>query len=211
MKHFLCAVIILLQVGQACATSFGVIGEVFPVAEKSFLILIEERLRTSMNSGELASLNERWIQTVARHANRPKPLGLTRIHQSARHYYVPEIKLSQDITNSDGRILYAAGTQVNALARLPTYEPCWLFFNGDDEAQLRWAATQLKRFAHPKLILTGGSVQAAEKRLQSVIYFDQAGRIVTKLNIAHVPAIVAREGNQLVIVELAIKESGDVL
>ncbi|WP_131784023.1 type-F conjugative transfer system protein TraW, partial [Legionella gresilensis] len=194
-----------------CATSFGVIGEVFPVAEKSFLTLIEERLRMLMDSGEWASLNERWIQTVALHANRPRPLGLTRSNQSERHYYVPEFTLAQNITDASGRILYTKGTHVNALARLPTYEPCWLFFNSDDKAQLYWAEKQLKQCAHPKLILTGGAVQETEKRLQSVIYFDQAGQIATKLNLSHVPAIVKREGNKLLIVELVIKENGDVL
>ncbi|AOU90891.1 type-F conjugative transfer system protein TraW (plasmid) [Legionella pneumophila] len=201
----------MISIDQVHAKSFGVVGEVFPIAEKSFLTLIEERLASLKASGELESLNQRWVQTTAEHANRPTALELPRTNRSARHDYVPEITLSQDIRNEKGRILYSKGTHVNALQQMPSYTPCWLFFNADDEAQLNWAVLQKTQCTNPKLILTGGAINTAEKKLNAVIYFDQAGKITTKLHIAHVPAKVTRYQNHLVIAELAIKENGDVL
>lgn len=197
--------------GQIHAKSFGVIGEVFPVAEKSFLKIIEERLTALNDSGALEAMNQRWIQTAAEHANRPSALNLPRTNHSITHHYVPEITLSQDIRDERGRVLYVRGTHVNALSQLPSYQPCWLFFNADDEAQINWAQLQKTSCPNPKLILTGGAINAAEKKLHSVIYFDQAGKITRQLHITHVPAIVTRKGNRLVIVEHAIKENGDVL
>lgn len=193
------------------AKSFGVVGEVFPVAEKSLLRLIEERLAVLKASGALEAVNQRWIQTAALHANRPSPLGLGRTNRSARHYYTPEIVLRQDIADSRGHVLYASGTHANALSRMPSYKPCWLFFNAEDKAQLKWAELQKTGCPNPKFILTGGAVHAAEQRLQSVIYFDQAGKITRQLKITHVPTLVLRRGNQLEIWEHAIKESGHVL
>ncbi|STX55690.1 Type-F conjugative transfer system protein [Legionella beliardensis] len=210
MKRFL-SLIMMLWGGSVSAKSFGVVGEVFPVAEKSFLVLIYERLQALTASGELDALNQRWVQTVAFHANRPTALGLKRTDRSITHDYYPEVTLSADILDDRGRLLYAKGTQINALERLPAYQPCWLFFNSEDEAQLHWAAQQKVTCNNPKFILTGGSVQAAEQKLQAVIYFDQAGRITTKLAILHVPALVKRAGNRLTVVEQAIKENGDVL
>lgn len=201
----------MISIGQIHAKSFGVIGEVFPVAEMSFLKLIEERLAALQASGELEEMNQRWIQTAAEHANRPVALNLPRTNRSIAHDYVPEITLSQDISDAGGRILYVRGTHVNALSQLPSYQPCWLFFNADDEAQINWAQLQKTSCPNPKLILTGGAINAAEKKLHSVIYFDQAGKITRQLRITHVPAIVTRKGNRLVIVEHAIKENGDVL
>ncbi|MDF1931834.1 type-F conjugative transfer system protein TraW [Legionella pneumophila] len=203
--------LLMISMGQVHAKSFGVVGEVFPIAEKSFLRLIEERLASLKASGELKSLNQRWIQTAAEHANRPPALNIVRTHHSIKHEYVPEITLSQDITNEKGQILYSKGTHVNALQHMPSYTPCWLFFNADDDAQLNWANHQKTQCANPKLILTGGAVNKAEKRLDSVIYFDQAGKITSKLHIGHVPAKVIRHQNSLVIHEQAIKENGDVL
>ena len=211
MNIIFCFILLMISIGQVHAKSFGVVGEVFPIAEKSFLTLIEERLASLKASGELESLNQRWAQTAAEHANRPTALELPRTNRSARHNYVPEITLIQDITNEKGRILYSKGTHVNALQQMPSYTPCWLFFNADDEAQLNWAAHQKTQCTSPKFILTGGAINTAEKKLNAVIYFDQAGKITTKLHIAHVPAKVTRHQNHLVIAELAIKENGDVL
>ncbi|SEG42261.1 conjugal transfer pilus assembly protein TraW [Legionella quinlivanii DSM 21216] len=196
---------------QVHAKSFGVVGDVFPVREKSFLTLIEERLAAMQANGELVAINQRWVETVAEHANRPTALELSRTNRSVRHDYSPEITLSQDITDEKGRVLYTKGTHVNALQQLPSYAPCWLFFNADDEAQLNWALHQKMRCANPKLILTGGAINRAENKLNAVIYFDQSGKITRKLRITHVPAKVTRHQNHLVIDEQAIKENGDVL
>ncbi|HCC3261880.1 type-F conjugative transfer system protein TraW [Legionella pneumophila] len=211
MNIFCYLILLMISIDQVHAKSFGVVGEVFPIAEKSFLTLIEERLASLKASGELESLNQRWVQTAAEHANRPTALELPRTNRSTRHDYVPEITLSQDIRNEKGRILYSKGTHVNALQQMPSYTPCWLFFNADDETQLNWAAHQKTQCTNPKLILTGGAINTAEKKLNAVIYFDQAGKITTKLHIAHVPAKVTRYQNHLVIQEQAIKENGDVL
>lgn len=211
MNIFCCLILLMISMGLVQAKSFGVVGDVFPIAEKSFLTLIEERLAALNANGELKALNEHWVQTVAEHANRPTALNLSRINHSIRHEYVPEITLSQDISNERGQVLFARGTRVNALSQMPSYKPCWLFFNADDEAQLNWVSQQKTDCSNPKLILTGGAIKTAEKKLQSVIYFDQAGKITSKLNITHVPAKVTREQNRLIVAELAIKENGDVL
>jgi conjugal transfer pilus assembly protein TraW len=211
MKVAWVLILALSTCNHSFAKSFGIVGEVFPVAEKSFLTLIEERLTALQRSGELASLNQQWVETAAKHANRPTPLNLPRTLSTSRHNYVPEITLSQDIVDSQGHVLYAKGTRVNALSQLPSFKPCWLFFNADDKAQIHWAEKQKTVCPNPKFILTGGAVSVAEKRLQSIIYFDQAGRITAQLQVVHVPAMVNREKFNLVIHEQAIKENGDVL
>lgn len=211
MKRVTLVSLMLAIYWHAHAKSFGVVGEVFPIAEKSFLVLIEERLRTLTASGELEVLNRKWINTVINHTNRPTELGLERTNQTIRHYYTSEITLSQDITDHKGKILYPKGTYANALEYIPAYRPCWLFFNADDKAQIRWAKIQKSNCPNPKFVLTGGTINRAEKNLNAVIYFDQEGRITRKLNIEHVPARVTRKENQLLIVEEAIKENGNAL
>ena len=211
MNVFSYSILLMSLIGSAQAKSFGVVGEVFPVAEKSFLQLIQERLAVLKEQGALDTMNQRWVKTVANHVNRPTALNLSRTERALNHTYLPELTLSQDITNEKGQVLYSKGTHVNALQHMPSYTPCWLFFNADDEAQLNWAAQQKTKCPNPKLILTGGAINAAEKKLNAVIYFDQAGNITRKLHIAHVPAKVTRFQNSLLIQEHAIKENGDAL
>lgn len=191
------------------AKSFGISGEVFPVAEPSFLQLIESRLRQLTESGEWDSFNQRWQAEVSRRVLRPKPVSLPRAQRAQTHHYRPEIRLNSPLRDATGHLLYPVGSRVNALKELPSYQPCWLFFNQDDKAQQRWALKAGQQCANPKLILTGGAIDEAEATFHAPIYFDQAGRITTKLKIHALPAKVRRDGNALLIQELAIKESGD--
>ncbi|KTD47796.1 type-F conjugative transfer system protein TraW [Legionella quateirensis] len=211
MKKTLIFFLMFILSSQTIARSFGVVGETFLIAEESFLKLIEDRLAVLSSNGELNTLNQQWLKTVANHADRPTPLELPRALRTRLHHYKPEVVLSQAITDINGRILYPIGTRVNALKNLHSYLPCWLFFNADDEAQLHWVQKEMSKCPNPKMILTGGAVSKAERILQNIIYFDQAGRISRKLQISSVPARVQREGIQLRIDELAIKENGDVL
>lgn len=209
MKQILWIVLAVTIYGQSSARSFGVEGEVFPVQEQSFLQLIEERLADLESQGAVESLNQQWLHTVAAHSNRPTPLRLSRTIERKVHIYSPEVVLGQALKDINGAVLFPAGTRVNALEQLPSYSPCWLFFNADDVAQINWAKKQSTQCQNPKMILTGGAVSDAEKQLNATIYFDQEGRITQRLRISSVPAQVMRLGNTLQIVEMAIKENGD--
>ena len=209
-KLLLSALPFLFISSITCAQTQEVEGEVFPVEEMSFLKLIELKLKTLMDGGELDALNVRWRQQVANHTNRPKPLDLPRAEELRTYQYRPEIVLESQLQDEKGRVIYPAGTRVNALEKLPNYQPCWLFVNGDDKAQMRWIKRALSSCNAPKMILTGGSIYDAEALLNTVIYFDQAGVITKKLKIKALPARVTRQNNALYIEELHIKENGDV-
>ena len=200
----------LLLNSLSFAKSLGVEGAVFPVAEVSFLDFIATRLNELEKRGELNKMQERWQELAAKKANRPTPINLPRARVSTTHLYVPETILSQDIYDATGRVLYRQGTKVNALDYLPTYTPCWLFFDGDDLAQVAWAQKALKSCLAPTLILTGGAVFDAETTFDSAIYFDQAGKMTSLLKINNLPALVERQNSSLLIKEFCIKESGDV-
>lgn len=211
MKALAYIVTLLLSATPLHAKSHGVHGAVFPIAEESFLQLIESRLKTLVASGQWDAFNQRWQAEVSRRVARPKPLNLPRAQRAMSHYYRPEIRLNSPLRDAAGHLLYAVGTRVNALQELPSYQPCWLFFNQDDKAQQRWALKARQQCTNPKLILTGGAIDEAEATFKAPIYFDQAGRITTKLKIHALPAKVTRAGNALLIQELAIKESGDAV
>ena len=170
--------------------------------------LIESRLNALVKSGEMAAIEKRWVSRVSDHANRPTPVGLKRATKNNTYRYTPVIMLSQDILDTDGHVLWAKGTRVNALERMSTYQPHWLLLDADDLAQVRWAKRMLRRHVDAKVILTGGEVGKIEQELNHPIYFDQAGRISHQLGIRRVPALVSREGNALRIMEVVISEDG---
>src|SRR3989338_8067685 len=150
--------VVVLMIWMACnaasSQSFGVVGEVFPVAEMSFLQLIQTRLQHLMQSGELDEINQHWQKQVETHANRPTPLKLPRAVRKQTHYFRPEIVLDTAIKDARGQMIYPACTKVNALSRLSYYSPCWLFLNGDEEAEQKWAKKEMSTCSNPKIILT---------------------------------------------------------
>lgn len=211
MNKIAAALMIWIASNSASSQSFGVVGEVFPVAEESFLQLIQTRLQHLTESGELDEINQRWQRQVESHANRPTPLKLPRAVRKRTHYFRPEIVIDTAIRDAYGQVIYPAGTKVNALSRLPYYSPCWLFLNGDEEAEQKWAKKEMSTCSNPKIILTGGSVHEVETLLNSAIYFDQGGVLTQKLGVRATPARVTRYQDALQIDELVIKENGDVL
>jgi conjugal transfer pilus assembly protein TraW len=200
--------------GLSCtaqASSLGAIGETFPVVERSFLSLIESRLKDLADSGELDAVKEQWINQVNDHAHRPTPCGLPRAKAARTHHYIPSVTLGQDIKDHEGRVLVPEGTRVNAFDKLYGYQPHWVFLNGDDKAQVAWAKNILVQDKKTKVILTGGDIGEAERALNVEIFFDQASRITKQLNISSVPTEVTRHGQALLIQERLIGEDGHAL
>ena len=78
MKQKMMLSLLFLMTTQTFGQSFGVVGEVFPIGEMSFLTFIEQRLTTLSENGELETTNEQWKKNVENHANRPTPLLLPR-------------------------------------------------------------------------------------------------------------------------------------
>jgi conjugal transfer pilus assembly protein TraW len=193
---------------QVHAVSLGVVGEVFPVQERSFLVFIETRLRALQASGALDDAHAHWVQDAENNTRRPIPLGLTRAKQTVVHRYVPRVMLEDDVKDSDGHILFHTQRYMNALEALPLYAPHWIFFDADDRAQRSWARHVIEQTSHVKLILTGGDVRVIEDEFKADVFFDQAGRITKKLRIEHVPAEVVRDGDALLIRDVLIHENG---
>jgi conjugal transfer pilus assembly protein TraW len=207
-KRLTCCVSALMWCGLSHAASLGVVGEVFPVAEMSFLAFIESRLAALQASGELENIQQRMISDVSAHATRPTPLNIPRASRTSTHFYTPSIRLSSPIIDHQNHILIPAGTSVNAFDTLTTYTPHWLLFNADDGAQVRWCEDMLRQYPAAKVILTQGDVGEMERALKTEIFFDQGGRMSQKLGIHQVPAYVSRAAKSLRIDEFMIGEDG---
>lgn len=203
-------VFILLLISQSVgASDLGIIGQSFPVKERSFLSLIEERLAKFSDKDSLEAIQNQWLKRVSAHTRRPKPSLVRRAAKTRTHSYRPEFTASRNIFDSQGQVIVRSGTRVNALEKLPYYKPQWLFINEDDIAQIRFAKHYLRNTPNAKLIFTGGDIKRGEERFDREVYFDQEGKIVAKLSIDSLPAFVRRKKNALLITEVAIKESGD--
>ncbi len=191
--------------GKAGAVDLGTIGPTYEIAEPHLLAFIEQRLREKERSGELQRLAEaaraRGIDTV-RH---PPPVEGLRTTERPRTFYVdPSFTLDRNITDPQGRLLFAAGTRKNPL-EVVSLSRHLLFFDARDPRQVKHARELSGRYAgRLKPILTGGSYLDLMKAWRVPVYYDQAGTLTRRFGIRQVPALVSQDGLRLRIDELGL-------
>lgn len=194
----------LIVANQASARDYGQQGTVWPVIEPDLLQQIHARLQHLEATGETARLNEELKRRTIARVNRPEPVaGITSASEKRVWRFDPTITVERDIADDKGRVIIAAGTRVNPLDTVPLRAPL-VFLDGDDPAQLAWAA-QRYGATRAKLILVRGAPLELMKARQRRFYFDQGGNLVKHFGIRAVPATVEQQGRLLVITEAPIK------
>lgn len=207
MRDCLIAVFLLAGLSPLSqAKDLGTWGDTWPVAEQSFLALIQTRLATMMNDGTLSALQHQFAQRVEAHALRPVPVaGLkadTREHVS---WYDPTFTAEQNIADAQHHIFVHQGDRFNPLDTLSLNLTLY-FIDSDDKRQIAWMKAQMPPTANYKIILVNGNVREASDSLASRVYFDQQGVISRRLKLTYIPARVVQDGRRLKITSAALPQ-----
>ncbi|EIY5102112.1 type-F conjugative transfer system protein TraW [Klebsiella variicola] len=207
MRDCLIAVFLLAGLSPLSqAKDLGTWGDTWPVAEQSFLALIQTRLATMMNDGTLSALQHQFAQRVEAHALRPVPVaGLkadTREHVS---WYDPTFTAEQNIADAQYHIFVHQGDRFNPLDTLSLNLTLY-FIDSDDKRQIAWMKAQTPPTANYKIILVNGNVREASDSLASRVYFDQQGVISRRLKLTYIPARVVQDGRRLKITSAALPQ-----
>ena len=196
---------LLLAMSSARAFDAGVIGPTYDIAEPHLLKFIEQRLRQKEASGELRRLQEEARHRGIDAVRHPEPVaGLSTTQAKRSFYYDPTYTLERNVQDSQGRLMFAAGTRANPLdiVSLPRR---LLFFDARDPRQVAQARRLIVQYdGHVKPILTGGSYLDLMQAWQLPVYYDQLGMLTRRLGIRQLPALVSQEGKRLRIDELEV-------
>ena len=189
----------------ALGRDYGQQGAVWPIVEPDLLAQIHARLTRLEKSGETARLNEELKRRTIARVNRPEPVaGLGPASATRSWRFDPTITVERNISDDKGRVIIAAGARVNPLDTVPLRSTL-VFLDGDDPAQLAWAARRFPS-TRAKLILVRGAPLELMKARQRRFYFDQGGHLVKRFGIRAVPATVEQDGRALLITEQALKK-----
>lgn len=191
--------------GVARADDLGVIGPVYPIAERDMLASIVQKLRAKERSGELAAIKRQATDHAMKAIEEPQPVtGIGKALKARSYYFDPSVVTPYAITDEAGRVLIPVGTRVNPLDTV-TLSKQLLFFDARDPQQVSKAKALIDRNAGKlKLIVTGGSYMNLMRRWKLAVYYDQKGVLVQKLGIRAVPALVSQDGKRLRIDELPL-------
>jgi conjugal transfer pilus assembly protein TraW len=184
----------------------GTLGPTYEITEPHLLDVIRARLRAKEASGELAQLMRAAQGRSIASVENPTPVPGLRSTQSARTFYVdPSFVLDRNISDAQGRLMFAAGTRKNPL-EVVSLSKHLLFFDGRDAQQVARALALMKQSTKPlKPILTAGSYLNLMKSWRVPVYYDQQGVLTRRFGIQHVPALVSQEGLRLRVDELVLR------
>lgn len=196
-------VLTFLAAAKATAQDLGVIGPVYPIAEPSLLEVILAKLREAEASGALSKLQREAQANAKRMVEHPPAVAtVAKTTQPRTFYYDPTMVVPYPVTDAEGKVIAPPGTQVNPLDTVSLSKHL-LFFDARDAEQVRRARQLFERYQGKlKLVLTGGSHLELARKWKQAIYYDQQGKLVDKLRIRQVPALVSQEGRRLRIDEI---------
>ncbi|MEL6859482.1 MAG: type-F conjugative transfer system protein TraW [Pseudomonadota bacterium] len=185
------------------AEHLGTYGETFKISEEDLLSQIKRRLTEMRGNGELDRLEREFADRAKAKINRPIPvLGISHTLEPRSWSYDPSWTSPEDIRDTEGRLVIAAGQTVNPLDAVRMRTPL-LLIDGDASPQVEWALRQSEISPWgAKIILVNGAPFELEKTIQQPVFFDQEGLITTKFGIRAVPAKISQAGRQLHIEEV---------
>ncbi|MEO1565304.1 MAG: type-F conjugative transfer system protein TraW [Pseudomonadota bacterium] len=188
---------------HARAEHLGTYGETFEISEEDLLSQIKRRLTEMRGSGELDRLEREFADRAKAKIKRPVPVvGVSHTMEPRSWSYDPSWTAPEDIRDTEGRLVIAAGQTVNPLDAVRMRTPL-LLIDGDEPPHVEWALRQSEISPWGvKIILVNGAPFELEKTIQQPVFFDQEGLITTKFGIRNVPAKISQSGRLLQVEEV---------
>ena len=181
----------------------GVRGATWAIAEPDLLVEIEARLADMARSGELVRLEAQARDRVRAGLEAPDPVpGIAPARIERTRLFDPSIALGRDIVDADGRLVAAAGTRLDPLARHRLSRDL-LFIDGRRDVEVAWS---LAHEGPAKIVLLAGRPLALARAHGRPFFFDQGGRLAARLGLAFTPSLVEQAGSQLRITEFPLAD-----
>jgi len=176
--------IFLLITWELDAKDLGRMGNVFEIAEESFLKMIMRRLKEV----DIGSVNKLLQAKVKSRFYHPQKSNLTSKATKNREKILDiSYTLQEDIVLPCGNILYKKGYKLNPLDKIDLDMEIFLL-NADDDEQIKWLQHHIKKGQKEvRIILVAGSPYELSEKLNMEVYFDQFGEISTRFGIKNIP------------------------
>ena len=200
---WLTVVMILFSIA-ATAKDLGVYGQVFTIKERDLLEVIKTKLVSMELNGELMAEQQKLLKKTYNSLHNPIGINLPACKKTRHYNYDPSFYWPTDLRDHNGRIFYKAFTKVNPFDSIIETRRRWVLFDGDDTKQIDWIKKQGVNSG--KLILVKGSAIKLMEELKVPVYFDNQAKIIKKLSIKSLPAVINLQQKQITITEVALGE-----
>ena len=198
---------VLVSATPALARDYGTLGTTWAIAEPDLIEVIHARLRTLEESGELAAINRRFVETARATIAHPHPVaGISPATADRQWLFDPTVTLADDIRDARGNLLAAKGQRFNPL-HVVAMAHAFAVIDGDSNDEIAWA---MKQGAADKvwIVLVKGSPTERMTALKRRFWFDQDGVITHRFGITHTPALISQKDDLIALHEVALRHEG---
>jgi conjugal transfer pilus assembly protein TraW len=180
----------------AGAKVLGIVGAIYPIAERDALEEIEARARAVD-----------WRSVLGREKPEsyrpPEAVRLPRARQERAFLVDLSWALPFDIPDGKGGILYPRGYSFNPLDYV-SFGQTMVVLDGGDPVQVGWFRNSgFAREPEVLLLLTEGSFTTVSDQLKRHVYYADR-RITERFRLAAVPSVIRRQGRLMEVREIAL-------
>ena len=186
----------LFAVAAAEAKTIGVLGKVYPIAERDALEEIEERARQVDWPSILAGERPESFRP-------PNLVRLPRVNRGRSFLVDMTYTLDFDIPDGKGGILYPKGYRFNPLDYIP-FNQALVVIDGEDPAQVEWL--QNSPLAHRPdtlILLTGGNFASVGKGLGRAVFYAMRP-VIERFQLKAVPSVIRSQGRVMEVEEIEV-------
>lgn len=179
---------LLFASGASPADDLGTIGPAYLIAEPYFLADLERRLQAKKASGEWDRLTAQQRARAEALVRQPAAVAGLVATRSPRTFYVdPSLTLDRNVFDANGQLMFVAGTRKNPLDVVSLSSPLMLFDGRDPRQRDQAQRLITQRGGRVTPVLVGGSSLELMQAWQKPVFFDQSGRLSSRLGIRQVP------------------------
>ena len=186
----------LFAVAAAEAKTIGVLGKVYPIAERDALEEIEERARQVDWPSLLAGKRPENFRP-------PNLVRLPRVNRGRSFLVDMTYTLDFDIPDGKGGILYPKGYRFNPLDYIP-FNQTLVIIDGDDSEQVEWLqGSPLAHRPDTLILLTGGNFAGVGEGLGRAVFYAMRP-VIERFQLKAVPSVIRPNGQFMEVEEIEV-------
>lgn len=188
------------------AKNLGSIGNVWAIQEENLLSVINEQLNEQFGGKSEEEIKQEVQKRITENILRPPANHLNRAGKNSERLFDPSFTLDRDIADHKGQVFARKGQVFSPFDAVP-FNRTLIFIDADDIKQIEWLKTFKPEMELFKIILIKGNIRDAAEQLDSEVYFDQHGSLITRFGLKAVPSVIdeAKGQKMLRIREFAIQ------
>lgn len=160
------------------------LGPVYPVIEPDLLVLLKTHTKEEIHkSNSRINRNRTFLESWSKH---PQGQTLPQAVEVKRHRFESKKEI-RDVLGED-------------------FQRDWLFIDAESSDQVTLAKAFMKAKPSGRVILVTGSVEKAQKSLNTRVWFDQGATLVKRLKIEALPAFVQMNQNGITVTQAPVHQ-----